>query len=309
MYLLSIFLSMIFYLALSFFLEESIQLSKLIFLFVSAVVALALYDDAGGCSKYYHSILRVFVYFFIFSYLFFNSGPENYLDGSRNAWSFAFIPLLGVLFFLNHLHGQKFSFILVGAVFALCVVTQGRSGILSGFLMVLAYWFILVGSGSSVIRRFSIFFISFAVFFAAIFFFALNDYFDYFTAKGLGDSHRQAIIYNYIESLDVVTFLSGLKLETGSFFEEYNFNLHNSFLYFHSRFGFLAIFFGFLILLSLVKELLFGKFYLFLVMVAVVFRFITDSGWEFNLIALHMVALHGLKSMTVGSKSFSINGG
>ncbi|WP_139312437.1 hypothetical protein [Chromohalobacter japonicus] len=306
-YLLSVFLSATMYLILSYFLGESVQASKLIFLFVTAVVALVLYEDGGVYSKRYHSILRVVVYFLLFGYLFFNIGVENYFDGSRNTWSFVFVPLFGVLFFLHHLHGQKFSFILVCAVFALCVITQGRSGILSGFLMLLAYWFNLVGSDSSIIRRFSFFSVSVAMFFTAICFFALNGYFDYFATKGLGGSHRQAIIFNYIGSLDFVTFFSGLELVPGSFFEEYSFNLHNSFLYFHARFGFLAIFFGFLILFSLIKELFLGKLYLFLVMVSIVFRFSTDSGWEFNLIALHMIALHGLKSLAIDNKSFSAN--
>ena len=101
-----------------------------------------------------------------------------------------------------------------------------------------------------------------------------------FEGKALKSGARQTIITKYIGYMfsDVNYFIFGVKLDIEPFFEKYMFNLHNSYLGLHSRFGILGVillgYLGFRSLVIMIKKKKWGHMLIYL---SVLFRVAIDS--------------------------------
>ncbi|WP_168405687.1 hypothetical protein [Acinetobacter indicus] len=228
------------------FLSPNYEFSKLIlsllYIFSCIGYALILFFNKNNLilSKIIYLGFLVFLLFHFISmgFLSFEEFNNIFYASSRNVVSAALICLLLNLILISKINNKDLSFFYYLSCLLFCVLLYGRTGILISILL-LSYKIITYFKNL------------YSVFLLVIFLFVGNFYLGYFLgflenntnlSKGL-ESPRSMLLNEYLNSI----FLSNKNLLFGSDINKccqyavlFNENLHNSFLYAHSRFGIIS---------------------------------------------------------------------
>ena len=101
-----------------------------------------------------------------------------------------------------------------------------------------------------------------------------------FAEKGLSSRARVRLIKRYFEYAftDVNAFLNGVKLEQDSLFESFSYNLHNSYLLLHSKFGIYGVILcGYLCFRALINMIRTKRWGDMLIYIAILARIFMDN--------------------------------
>lgn len=237
-----------------------------------------------------HLILKT-LYYFLFLYLIVvlivmmaGRDPNEVWQGSRNSSSQLFVIMGGMfLIYPAVLENLKFKLLFYLLIFIVCVLSMGRSGIVTSAILLLAailnFYSFKINKGN----LFSIFIALGALLLLAVSYDLLLDYynsiskFDYLRAKGLEDSYRSNMLKEFFEHYNVQVFLFGVDLSALPYIASFNNNPHNGFLYLHAKTGILAIMIFFGIVLTAIKVSLKRNVVAFLAITAILLRVSTDS--------------------------------
>lgn len=205
---------------------------------------------------------------------------EIFFGSSRNLVSGVLNLLLVNIMVSSYFNNKKLSLIYYILNIVLCFVLFGRTGIfISLFLLVLGLYF----SGKN---RFLIGFVS--VVFTFIYFFQekIFLFLDENTNFGQGlSSPREIIKGEYINSVQTISdFFWGSNIyNCCSYLATLEYNLHNSFLFMHSRFGFYVFIFNIFIFIFLAYR---AKWFFIFLYFVVVFRYFYDQVGLFSVLDL-----------------------
>lgn len=218
-----------------------------------------------------------FVVFLLFNILkmgFFSFEEFNNIfhSSSRNVVSAVLIFLLLNLILISHQNKKDLSFIYYIFTLFFCILLYGRTGIVISFILLI---YKLLSSMKNI----------FYLILTAIFFLISIFYLDYFLqfleentnlSRGL-ESPRSLIFSEYFQA----TIVNDKNILFGSSIAQccqyavlFNQNLHNSFLYAHSRFGLISIFY---ILISTVFIIFTKRFLIIFIYSVLVFRYFYDQ--------------------------------
>lgn len=213
---------------------------------------------------------------------------ENIFAGSRNTVSMILVCVGSVFLIINYSKGRAFDLILYFLILLCCVLSIGRSGILTSAILFSAaiYRHFRPSSNSNVVKLFLIG--SAGLFFVYIF--AENtSYFYYLNTKGLSDGYRGTMLHEYIGSMSLRNILFGVELSTLPYISSFNLNPHNTYLYLHSYYGFLALIFYVCVSFWLLRLLLLWDMASALALLAAMLRLGTDSGADITVFPLMFV--------------------
>lgn len=218
--------------------------------------------------------------FLLWVVLMMSSDVNNIFLGSRNVTSLLLVPMAAFFLMVKRRDVTPKDFLLYIVVFMCCVISQGRSGILtSGLLLVVSYFLSFNSLGKGKLFFTTPIFIAFSFLF--FYFYESNSYFDYLRSSGVSDSYRKEMIDEYLSKLDVSSIIYGLDLSSLPYISSFNNNPHNFFIFMHSTFGFIAIFYMLFAIFSLVFLFTCKEYSLFFCGVIVIIRLSTDSDYGF----------------------------
>lgn len=247
-------------------------------------------------------ILKTFYYFmfvyviFIFLVLLLGRDPNEIWQGSRNSSSQIFVITCSL--FLIYSPALKFKMFLYFFIFLVCVLSMGRSGILTSTILLLAsalQGYSFKSKRNKLLLFFLLSFSFFILFFNInIFLEFFNNYsgFDYLRAAGIKDSYRSDMSKEFFENYSLKVFLFGIDLSTLPYIASFNNNPHNGFIDLHAKIGVLAIILYCGVILAIFKLLLKREFVALLAITAMLLRFSTDSVSGILLIPLTFLCLY-----------------
>src|SRR5690554_193415 len=283
------------YLFFSFLNGYEVEVSRILLWISASIWAALLWSNVPFLLDWYSRALYFITIITLVLVIFFGGGLEVYTSTSRNYWSLFLVPLLGGLFLLKYIRSERVGVCLCFLVFLIAVLTQGRSGIISSGIIFFSAVLYNLRFMSGFLSRFFVL-SGVLIAFILVFLFALvTGLFDYALARGLGDQARSNIIYEYVFHLDgFASYVSGVSIYLIESARELDYNLHNTFLYFHSRFGVYFFLLIFLVFFALLRALINRSWVLFLVIFSICIRFSTDSGWGINSISIHFLCIYSL---------------
>lgn len=231
------------------------------------------------------------LYYFLFLYLIVvlivllaGRDPNEIWQGSRNSSSQLFVIMGGVfLIYPAVLEKLKFKLLFYFLIFIVCVLSMGRSGIITSAILLLAAILNFYSFKINKTNLFSIFIALGALLLLVTSFDLLIDYynsiskFDYLRARGLEDSYRSDMLKEFFEHYNLKVFLFGVDLSVLPYIASFNNNPHNGFLSLHAQTGVLAIIIFFGIILTAIKVSLKRNIVAFLAITAILLRVSTDS--------------------------------
>ena len=250
-------------------------------------------------------IIKVF-YYFMFLYaiivllmLGLGISADNIWLGSRNLSGLLFVTY-GSLFLLyqpatNYLKLKKtFYFI----VFIICVLSIGRSGIITSFILLIAA---ILETYSLKLTKNQVFkflvgiialiFIGLCFKYFLSFFNALSQ-FEYLRSAGVEDNYRSLMIEEFFNNYSIKTFLFGMDLSSLPYISSFENNPHNGYIYLNATFGIVAIIMyayilGFFTVLFKRRDIV-----RVLAMIAILVRFGTDSPPSLILFAFVFLSMY-----------------
>lgn len=237
-----------------------------------------------------HTIIKV-LYYFTFGYaliillvLVMGVSPGNIWLGSRNLSSQLFVSFGALFLFYKPANETlRFKNLFYLIVFIICVLSIGRSGIITSFVLLIAavletYSFKLTWS--------NIFKISFSIlvlmFMALGFEYFLNFFntfskFEYLRSGGVEDSYRSIMIDEFFNNYNIRAFFFGMDLSSLPYISSFRNNPHNGYIYLHAHLGIIAVvMYGYILafLITLIRN---KDIVSFLAVVAMLLRLGTDS--------------------------------
>lgn len=173
--------------------------------------------------------------------------------GSRNLISVVLLYMSLIIYFQEMVQKKKFHLFPAIITLLLSIWAVGRSGIICSLFL-----FVIISSFKykqiPISRK--ILYISF-VFFPLIYLLVVNmdsiDLFIRFQERGVSynEDERSIMLYMYLSHINLITFFFGYDYFSDNSFAIWDFNVHNSFISFHSLWGIGAI----LMILLLIKHL------------------------------------------------------
>lgn len=250
------------------------------------------------------------VYILFLIYLFFKISILGYTSidlfnyifhsGSRNVVGAFIIFILFIIIILSVLDNKKVNFIYYLSCFIFCVLLYGRSGIIISAVMLL-----YALSGFLKINKYRSLIVFSALIFLYLYF--IEDVAVYLMestniSRGL-ESPRSIIFSEYISnSMTFKEFLFGRKIEyCCQYAMNFAGNLHNSFLYAHSKFGIVSIIY---FLLSIMVVLLTKRVIFIFIFMLICIRYFYDELGYFGFydIPFYLIVIYFLNKMGVISK-------
>jgi len=231
--------------------------------------------------------------YFILGYFFLmmlsGVNPNNMMPhNSRNAVSYYGVASTMILVVLYRNGQIKPPVIAAFLSLILSVWAEGRSGIISSFLILISMAFargtkpkfLRFGhEGKAVyiltyIIKISILALIFTIYYMNI----PDEYLLYFKTHGFESKGREYINTDYFHSITLESIFLGFELDSISSIADLNLNPHNSFIALHAYFGFFAIIIVLSLFLGVLKEILFGNMIFAICSIAYCLRIFTDSG-------------------------------
>jgi hypothetical protein len=174
------------------------------------------------------------------------------------------------------------------STFLLSFMSYGRSGIISSLILLVGVFWLRFKGERIKVRVYILSFIlvstSLIVLFGNFDVVSLisnlvsnNNYLAKFEVYGLTSESRLEMIYTYLNQLNLEKFFLGDIAEFDDSIIYYDGNYHNSFIRFHSNFGFLSLIFILFMLLATVRLIKQKNLLLLLVLVVVSMRISTDN--------------------------------
>lgn len=211
--------------------------------------------------------------------------PNEIWLSSQNTSSQIFVTL-GSMFLIRATPRNvlKYKLLFYFIVFAVSVLSIGRSGIISSSILLVAGTLDYYLNGNK--DRKQLIFLSFLVLVSFSLFLIVSDLmvalpsyskFNYFKAKGFHDHYRSGMINEFVENYDVETFFFGKDLSKLPYIASFNNNPHNGFIQLHASLGFLAIVMYLGIARQLYRYVVRKEIVATLALLAMLFRFGTDS--------------------------------
>lgn len=254
-------------------------------------------------TKINYSIISIFVLFYLFFLGFDNPDLYNNIfeNRSRNVVS-AYLNFLLIIYIIScYLDDKKVNFYLVWLNFLLGIILFGRSGIILSFgLLVLSIFYF---SNKKYLNFYLISFLILFIFFGDFLYTYLNENTNFVLGS---ESERSIVLSEYISGIvhlkDIVLGVDISKC--CSYLPFLDYNLHNSFLYFHSRFGIYSLF---LLLISIFWVLISKNLFFIILFALMLFRYFYDELGFFSSfdIALFYLIFICNKKYEVKKNSFS----
>ncbi|MDS1140043.1 hypothetical protein RE432_06315 [Pusillimonas sp. SM2304] len=210
---------------------------------------------------------------------------NHIFSGSRNTISMILVCLGSIFLLANYGKGQRLDILLYALVFLCCILAVGRSGIIASFILLISvafkYWkpftYGKLFMGLLLVILFSSF---------VIYVYEYTSYFYYIKNKGLADSYRTRMLFEYLNSLGPGNLFFGTELSKLPYISSFNSNPHNTFLLLHSQYGILFLIFLFCIIIftsGLIVKKLFVEALAFF---ALALRLATDSSVDITTLPL-----------------------
>lgn len=209
-------------------------------------------------SKVVFYILLLYIVWFIISGIssgFSPSDINDYMIGrSRNSVSW-FVICISIIYYASVLiENRKLDISCAFISFIICFICFGRSGLLISFLLLSLVCFLRLDQ-SSYIYKVLLILASFLVLCAL--FYYLDYIFEFIEtktnfSKGI-ESPRSIINKEYLSNMDTSGIFWGYDPNKIDMVVTLDGNVHNSYIYFHSRSGFAMLFFFFAIFISIFK--------------------------------------------------------
>lgn len=224
--------------------------------------------------------------FIIFSlFLFFKGIDPNFVFPSSSRNSFSWIAIFGsCLFYIGQQKKETQGNISIWpacCTFIISFWSLGRSGIISSAILLLG---VIIYKFKTSKKRKMFLFILFILFAFSSYPFlksqviSTNQVAMRFMDKNMIKDPRVEISSNYIKSINSIPgILFGTKLSTINYMEKWAFNLHNSFLNFHSFMGIGSLILIMMIIIGMIRKV-FQKNLLGFIGIALLLRISTDVG-------------------------------
>ena len=220
-------------------------------------------------SKVFLVVFYAFVFWFIACGLFYgfsSSSINKYMvEGSRNGVSWVAITLV-MIYYVSILVENKIFLISPSIIcFVICIICFGRSGILISGLIFLLVIYQRSFRFANVSKK-----ILFLILFLLILFLFLIKLDDVFYllenrtnfSRGI-ESPRGIINSEYLDNMDITGVLWGYDPNNIQTVINLNGNVHNSYIYFHSRSGFVMLIFFIAVVLKLATQIKTKNFLVF----------------------------------------------
>lgn len=244
---------------------------------------------AGFIFKYRYRIsekvpeygLYLFTMYVLILYAKYGNFEHHFGHAGRNAVSWISLAFCALYYILIFMQGRlPTNFIPPTIGFIICLVAQGRAGIITSFLFfVSSFWYCT--------RKFKSnykMWITSAIVLIGIAVYAYNhmDFFDqkldYFREKRFTGAARSGIVQDYTNELNAQTLVTGVNPVQIGLAAELSTNPHNSYIIGHVRYGIMIVVFYVLLLYSLAKGF-FNKHirYIMMILFILSLRMLTDT--------------------------------
>lgn len=208
-------------------------------------------------------------------------------SASINTVSIIVIILASTINFIELYRSQNVSIIPAVVSVVACIYSDSRNGFITS-LIYLCFIFVLTWHNTTKYQRF----ILFAIVLYSIYFIIINisfildlNIFYRFDYRGMDLNYRDILWQGYFDKIDISSFFLGVNYndvpEIVSFSE--NRNPHSSFIQAHNKFGVFGLVLLICMLFLVLKMIKNRQFAIFAIVVAVMFRSITDSVFFVNL--------------------------
>lgn len=170
---------------------------------------------------------------------------EVFSETSRNSISWIALSSSSLYYLLNHINYNKDGSIIPAFLcLFLSILAQGRSGIIISLFLFISIMITTDFSGSRNKFLVKTFYVTIIIIITTASSFYFSDFIyhqlNYLNEKQLSMVSRNAIWTYYFDNLSFLNLLLGLNLKSDPFFQLMNYNLHNSYLMAHARYGFVA---------------------------------------------------------------------
>lgn len=301
------------YIVLSFLIiERKLNITVFNYVYSGFIISyILLFSDKG---KRYLNFIYILFYcavITIFLILLLGIEAEDVFSGSRNTISQFLVPI-GAIFLLDERLklGKVSGTILYLMIFISCVMSFGRSGILTSFLLLVSLFFYFERGITYKKLFFPVVSLFALVYFLSMFYVDIinTGYFDYLKDKGVDDGYRGLMKDEYISSLTIKNLFFGMDISKLPYISSFNNNPHNTYIFLHSNLGLLFLFFMSFVFVYWIKLLLYIELASFFALTAIILRLSTDSAADISILSIFFVSImffSKIKSSTKGSKSLA----